>query len=117
MFRYRIEKPGLVGEAHINHCPLLLMVDGVAGDCSSYKASIALHPPVPLEHEWLGDAMLYSSGTTGRPKGIRRELKDLKVGAESNWQSTMQYYGLDRDTVYLSPAPLYHAAPSAYSLM
>ncbi len=97
-------------------CGLRLMIDGVIGDWSSYEAAVAPQPAHPLGEEWLGDAMLYSSGTTGRPKGIKRPLQDLKVGEDTTWQGTMRRYGFGPDTVYLSPAPLYHAAPISYSL-
>ena len=63
-----------------------------------------------------GELMLYSSGTTGRPKGVRRPLRDAKVGEDDLLQRVVQGYGFDEDTVYLSPAPMYHAAPLAFSL-
>jgi acyl-CoA synthetase (AMP-forming)/AMP-acid ligase II len=64
----------------------------------------------------LGRDMLYSSGTTGFPKGIRRamvsaELRDQPEAEVLNWQRS---FGFDDQTVYLSPAPLYHAAPLRY---
>jgi long-chain acyl-CoA synthetase len=64
-----------------------------------------------------GDYMLYSSGTTGRPKGILRPLtgESIRNGTRAS-QAMAERYGLDEDTVYLSPAPLYHAAPLAYNL-
>jgi len=65
-----------------------------------------------------GRDMLYSSGTTGKPKGVRRSLtpfadRDKPEPGFSNWQATFQ---IDRDAVYLSPAPLYHAAPLRYCM-
>ncbi|MDO8692505.1 MAG: AMP-binding protein [Sheuella sp.] len=64
----------------------------------------------------LGRDMLYSSGTTGFPKGIRRtlvaaEIRDQPESEVLNWQRS---FGFDDQTVYLSPAPLYHAAPLRY---
>ncbi len=59
-----------------------------------------------------GVDMLYSSGTTGRPKGVKVELKDEPVDAiNSLVQLAAGLFGFNKDTVYLSPAPLYHAAP------
>ncbi len=80
----------------------------------SYEAAVADLPVEPVADEWLGTSMLYSSGTTGRPKGIIRPLPEEPPGF------TMPLFGfLDqlwqyRDgMIYLSPAPLYHSAPQA----
>jgi long-chain acyl-CoA synthetase len=67
----------------------------------------------PLPDQPRGGDMLYSSGTTGRPKGIKPPLPDRQVDEPGDTLvSTFgPLYGFDEDTVYLSPAPLYHAAP------
>ena len=70
--------------------------------------------PVPDEHE--GGWMFYSSGTTGRPKGILPPLADGPLGAPSMLTRLLGgLFGFTSDTVYLSPAPLYHAAPAGWT--
>ena len=82
----------------------------------SYEFSVAAFPAEPLAEQWLGEIMLYSSGTTGRPKGVRRPLRLLKVDEDDMLVQFTRGYGFDADTVYLSPAPIYHAAPLAFSV-
>ena len=64
-----------------------------------------------------GSFMFYSSGTTGRPKGIKRPLSGLPFGAGpmSTVPMLESYYGMSSASVYLCPAPLYHAAPLVWS--
>ncbi len=77
-----------------------------------YEAALASSSSEPLPEEPLGADMLYSSGTTGRPKGIRpdREPRTVAEGAPLA-ALVAALWGFESDTVYLSPAPLYHAAP------
>ena len=93
---------------------LRLMVGGTIPGWSSYEDALAASSPEPLEQEWMGDSMLYSSGTTGRPKGILRPLPE--VGPVEGFIARQQTnnYGFDPSTVYISPAPLYHAAPLGF---
>src|SRR5262249_55067417 len=102
--------------ARIGACPLWLMADGRVEGWERYGDAIAAHPARPLPPQWPGDAMLYSSGTTGRPKGIRRPLLPVTVEHNVRLRDALAGYGFGPDTVYLSPAPLYHAAPFAYTL-
>ncbi|WP_148614160.1 acyl-CoA synthetase [Nocardioides rubriscoriae] len=78
-----------------------------------YEAALAGAGNDPLPAQPHGDDLLYSSGTTGRPKGIKLPLPDYAVD-EPGYKYVAIFgglYGFDTSTVYLSPAPVYHAAP------
>jgi acyl-CoA synthetase (AMP-forming)/AMP-acid ligase II len=82
-----------------------------------YDGFIAPHPATPLVHEMEGSPMLYSSGTTGRPKGIVRPLSDRAFGGEVTLAPMLTHLmGFKDGDVYLSPAPLYHSAPLVWSM-
>jgi long-chain acyl-CoA synthetase len=81
---------------------------------TSLVAATADLPGTPLENELAGAAMLYSSGTTGRPKGILRPLAEVPpVTSAPLFQFLDRLWQFREDMVYLSPAPLYHSAPQA----
>ena len=64
-----------------------------------------------------GSDMLYTSGTTGRPKGVKRPLSGAKLGSDPRRIARARdLFGMDGNTVFLSPAPLYHAAPLRYAM-
>ena len=98
-------------------CKSWLMVDGAITGYEDYEAAIGKYPARPLAEEPSGAFMLYSSGTTGRPKGILRPLPPTKISDDAGPLGGLQrqLWGFDSNTVYLSPAPMYHSAPLGFS--
>ena len=96
---------------------LRLMLDSVTEGFTSYEEVTAATAATPLPDEAEGVDMLYSSGTTGRPKGVKPALPLTPMGTgDSLYQLVSLLFPPDADSVYLSPAPLYHAAPLRYCL-
>ena len=96
----------------------LYMVDGAAAPYDSFEEARAKFPSTPIADEGAGGAMLYSSGTTGRPKGVKRAIAGDAPIDQPNGLAVLgqALYGWTPDSVYLSPAPLYHAAPLGWSM-
>lgn len=93
------------------------MVDGTAPGFASWEQAVAPHAEGPaLSVRPVGRDMLYSSGTTGKPKGIRRPLTpfDKRMDDPPAAVAIRRVFSFSADMVYLSPAPLYHAAPIGY---
>ena len=91
--------------------------EGVEG-FTAYTDVLASTSDEPLDDEPRGTDMLYSSGTTGRPKGVQAPLSGKQVGEEGADAFTAVFgktFSFDRDTVYYSSAPTYHAAPLRFS--
>lgn len=94
-----------------------LMVDGTIAGYESLEDVVAAFPATPIADEVAGQDMLYSSGTTGRPKGVMTPLAMEKIDAVGPLLDlSRKLYGIDETTVYLSPAPLYHAAPLRFNM-
>ena len=92
-------------------------VDGTVEGHESYEDAVAAQPAEALPDRVDGVDMLYSSGTTGLPKGIETPLPGVELGAETPVAMLgKMLFGFDEDKVYLSPAPVYHAAPLRFCL-
>ena len=98
---------------------LRLMLDGTIDGYESYETAVASQSPEPLDEDRVaGLDMLYSSGTTGMPKGIARAFPNEPLeAAPGAVQGLLQLlFGMDDSKRYLSPAPFYHAAPLRFCL-
>ncbi len=109
-----------VAEALLERLPGVrrrLMLSGRVSGYEPYEECVAAHPARPLASELEGSDLLYSSGTTGRPKGVKPPLPGKPAGSmPALVRLVTQLYGAGADSVYLSPAPLYHAAPLRFNL-
>jgi len=108
-----------VASRALKACPrvkLCLVVGGGAagGLFADFEQATGAFPSTPIADERLGTPMLYSSGTTGRPKGILRPLPDNPPSESLPLFHFLHKLWRYREAmIYLSPAPLYHSAPQA----
>jgi fatty-acyl-CoA synthase len=95
----------------------LISVGSPRANTEDYAALVSGQPRTPLPDEAEGVEFLYSSGTTGRPKAIKTELPLHPIGTPPAIVPLFErLYGFGEDTVYLSPAPLYHSAPLRFNM-
>lgn len=93
------------------------MTDSAAGGFKNWDEVAGSQSPLPIADESQGLDMLYSSGTTGRPKGIQWSLLNQRPGERTMLIDLLRgLYQYNEDARYLSPAPLYHAAPMRHSM-
>ena len=94
-----------------------LVTDGVVAGYSAYEDAIAKQPMTRITDEVAGTDMLYSSGTTGRPKGVFVPPESPAIDARTSIvEICAKVYSVGPDSIYLSPAPLYHAAPLRFNM-
>jgi long-chain acyl-CoA synthetase len=108
-----------VAREALKECPrveLCVVADG-AGESDRIIGLVDAtrgQPATPIADEAVGTAMLYSSGTTGRPKGILRPLPEQPpVQNLPLFDFLIKIWQYREGMIYLSPAPLYHSAPQA----
>lgn len=103
--------------AVLDDVPTRLVLDGDVDGWEPYAETIDAAEPIDAGDEREGMWMFYSSGTTGRPKGIKPERRDVPYGTPGAIDLMVTtLYGFREGITYLSPAPLYHAAPLAWSM-
>jgi acyl-CoA synthetase (AMP-forming)/AMP-acid ligase II len=95
-----------------------ILAIGAIDGLPSWGELCAGQPAVPIADEADGARMAYSSGTTGRPKGVRNATPvpgTDPIVMQGGAKLFGHLYPFGADTVYLSPAPLYHAAPMGFT--
>src|SRR3990170_4304164 len=94
------------------------MIDGTIDGYASWEDAVAAQDPTPLENRVSGTDMLYSSGTTGLPKGVARQFVPTSLEDDTLLVAPMLQllFGITGDDVYLSPAPMYHAAQLRFTM-
>ena len=93
-------------------------IGGGFEDHTAFEDAVAAQPAEPTEDRVEGLDMLYSSGTTGRPKGVKSSLPGVPLGSTLPAVAALgeMIFGLHDGAVYLSPAPLYHSAPLKFTM-
>jgi long-chain acyl-CoA synthetase len=99
--------------------PIFFMLDEVEPGYRSWDREAIAQPVSPVADEIAGYDMLYSSGTTGRPKGVKKAFEGKPIDWPNPLLMTLcaSMCGMGPDSIYLSPAPLYHAAPLRFNMM
>ena len=111
------EKKRDVALVAVKDCPkikLVIIVDGPGGvdNLVNLDEAASAYPDTPIADEYVGGSMLYSSGTTGQPKGILRAVPEEPAGHQLPvYHFLKALWQYRTGMIYLSPAPLYHSAP------
>ncbi|MBP7951906.1 MAG: AMP-binding protein, partial [Sphingorhabdus sp.] len=85
---------------------------GAVEGLPDWNTLCATQPTTPIADEEIGGRMVYSSGTTGQPKGLKfASATGSPIQPNPGAMLFERFYGLGKECIYLSPAPLYHSAP------
>ena len=95
-----------------------LAVGGDIAGFEGYESAIGAQPGGDIDDPVLGTTMLYTSGTTGRPKGVHRSPGSRADGVVPVSQAASAAASAEAGgpPMHLCTGPLYHAAPLAFSL-
>ncbi|OBA70922.1 AMP-binding protein [Gordonia sp. 852002-10350_SCH5691597] len=110
----RLAGLGDAGDSEVD----VTVVGGSTPGYMSMADALQRQPTTPIADERLGARVLYSGGTTGRPKRFAQQLLDVHPAqAPQRHSGLVEKLGIDESTVLLSPAPNYHAAPFTFGLI
>lgn len=102
--------------ARVKSCKALYFIDGPKEE-QAWEKAVSSMPITPIPDQAAGVDMLYSSGTTGRPKGVKISSPATSYDDPPRIVGFLEnIYGMDEHAIYISPAPLYHAAPLRFTL-
>jgi fatty-acyl-CoA synthase len=106
-----------LGSQRTPNVTLRLLGNGALDGWEDFEDALQAAEPFELDTDLEGDLLQYSSGTTGRPKGIKRELRPRPANKDEDRTAALAgLIGVSPDAVYMTPAPLYHTAPIMWTL-